>query len=96
MIINNLVFHQLFGTNATQNESKITIYKADLANLTASIDNKAEQLLVALLLQAHQNFEGILTDNNGVRVISLDNISVTYSNRIYEYLEVFYWKKQYI
>lgn len=45
---------QIFGTNATQDSSTITISKSDLAGvgLTASASNSAESLLVAILLKA--------------------------------------------
>ncbi len=45
---------QVFGAGATQTATALSIAKADLAarGLTASADNKAESLLVALLLQA--------------------------------------------
>lgn len=45
---------QVFGANATQDATKITIQKADLAGvgLTASANNSAESLLVAILLNA--------------------------------------------
>ncbi|BAY15710.1 hypothetical protein NIES21_15290 [Anabaenopsis circularis NIES-21] len=44
---------QVFGANATQNSSGITISKTDLAafGLTASGTNTAESLAVALILQ---------------------------------------------
>jgi hypothetical protein len=45
---------QIFGANATQTTTTLTITKADLASvgLTASANNTAESLLVALLLKA--------------------------------------------
>ena len=44
---------QVFGAGATQTTTTLSIAKADLAalGLTASADNKAESLFVALLLQ---------------------------------------------
>lgn len=45
---------QIFGANAAQTASTLTISKADLAavNLTASATNTAESLLVAIVLMA--------------------------------------------
>ncbi len=45
---------QVFGANATQNSTTLTISKADLAvvGLTASATNTAESLIVALMLLA--------------------------------------------
>lgn len=44
----------VFGANASQSSTTLTISKADLAaaGLTASSDNKAESLLAALILLA--------------------------------------------
>lgn len=41
----------VFGAEATQNATTITINKADLTGLTASANNTAEALVVALLLR---------------------------------------------
>lgn len=46
---------QLFGANATQNATTLTISKADLIGLTASANNSAESLYVAILLKAKQH-----------------------------------------
>lgn len=43
---------EVFGTNALQDASVITLDKADLTGLTASVDNTAESLLVAIVLKA--------------------------------------------
>lgn len=43
---------QIFGASATQTSTQLVITKADFLSLTAASDNKAEQLFVALLLQA--------------------------------------------
>ena len=53
---------QLFGASATQTANTLTIQKADLATvgLTASANNSAESLFVALLLLAKNQ----LTDTN--------------------------------
>lgn len=53
---------QVFGANATQSSTTITISKTDLASvgLTASSSNTAESLLTAILLQA----QSYLTQTN--------------------------------
>jgi hypothetical protein len=53
---------QVFGANATQNSTTITISKTDLAavGLTASSSNTAESLLTAILLQG----QSYLTQTN--------------------------------
>ncbi|MFN6499787.1 MAG: hypothetical protein RMX65_022730 [Nostoc sp. DedQUE01] len=43
---------QVFGTNATQDATTITITKADLTGLTASGSNTAESLITAIILKA--------------------------------------------
>ena len=43
---------QVFGANATQTATALTIAKADLTGLTASATNTAESLFVAILLKA--------------------------------------------
>ncbi len=47
---------QIFGNNATQDSSILTISKSDLASvgLTANSENTAESLLAALILKAAQ------------------------------------------
>jgi hypothetical protein len=43
---------QVFGSNATQTATELVISKADLTDLTASANNSAESLFVAILLKA--------------------------------------------
>ncbi len=43
---------QIFGTNSTQTATELVISKADLTGLTASANNSAESLFVAILLKA--------------------------------------------
>jgi hypothetical protein len=43
---------EIFGANASQTSTTITIAKADLPGLTATADNRAEQLLTAINLKA--------------------------------------------
>jgi hypothetical protein len=43
---------QVFGAGANQTSTVLTIAKADLTGLTASANNTAESLLVAIILKA--------------------------------------------
>jgi hypothetical protein len=43
---------QVFGANASQTSTALTITKADLTGLTSSANNTAESLLVAILLKS--------------------------------------------
>jgi hypothetical protein len=45
----------IFGAGATQTATSITILKADLPTLTASLTNRGEQMFMAILLRARQN-----------------------------------------
>lgn len=93
----NLTLQQIFGTNAAQTATTLTIQKADFPTLTAAADNRAEQLLVALLLQAHQHFEGMLTDELGRTITDELGRAITYDNRgLYEKLNIWHWKRQFI
>ncbi|MEH2278911.1 MAG: hypothetical protein V7K40_30020 [Nostoc sp.] len=46
-----LTLQQVFGANATQDATTITIKKSDLPRLTASVTNTAEALFTGILLQ---------------------------------------------
>lgn len=89
-----LTLQQLFGNSASQDSQQIIISKADLPKLTASAGNTAESLLVALLLKAHANYEGYLSDPAGNRVVDGDRIPVTYRFANYELTDLSYWKRQ--
>lgn len=93
----NLTLQQLFGKNATQDNQTLTIYKADLPLLTATANNRAEQLFAALIMQAHQNFEGNLVDEQNRVITNGEEKTITFDNKeIYKKLTVEYWKQQYI
>lgn len=51
---------EIFGSNATQDETTITIDKADLAGLTPSASNTGESIYVAISLTA----KSYLTETN--------------------------------
>jgi hypothetical protein len=55
---------QIFGANATQDATTITITKADLPGLTASSTNRAESLLTAILLKAQNGLPQSTFDTN--------------------------------
>ncbi|MDZ7953338.1 hypothetical protein [Nostoc sp. DedQUE09] len=90
----SLTLAQLFGVNASQTATELVIQKADLVaiGLTPQSNNRAEQLLVALLLQALSNFYGYITDENGNIITDENNVPIGYDNRqLYELLEMFRW-----
>lgn len=94
MISNTL--QQLFGSNATQDSQSLTIRKSDLPLLTPSANNRAEQLLVAILLQAWYEFEGLLVDDQGEVVVDETGEAIGYDQReLYEKLTVWFWKRQF-
>ena len=82
---------QVFGAGATQTTTTLSIAKADLAalGLTASADNKAESLLVALLLQAKTALTPTTLETNLDQSISVAESDfnfqtlVTRNNRTY-------------
>nr|WP_322709897.1 hypothetical protein [Nostoc sp. ChiSLP03a]MDZ8211042.1 hypothetical protein [Nostoc sp. ChiSLP03a] len=89
-----LTLQQLFGVNAVQTTDELIIKKSDLSavGLTATANNRAEQLLVAILLQALSNFQGYLIDENGNSITDENNARIGYDNRqLYEFLEMFRW-----
>lgn len=88
-------FHQLFGVNATQDEAIITIYKRDLPGLIPLAENKAEQLLAALFLRLHFQYEGVLIDENSNLIVDENlNIIAALINPLSDSLIVSYWKRQ--
>ncbi len=93
----NLTLAQVFGLNATQNSSQLVILKTDLPGLTPESNNRAEQLLVALFLKLREQFEGNLTDPSGQAIVDNQDRVVTYNNsQLYEKMNIFYWKRQFI
>lgn len=93
----NLTLQQLFGANADQTATALTITKADLPGLTPAADNRAEQLLVAILLQAWSEFEGMLVDESGEAVIDESGQRIKYDQRnLYKKLNLSFWKRQFI
>lgn len=92
----NLTLQQIFGENATQDATALVIQKADLSGLSATTNNRGEQLLVALLLQSHQHFEGVLTDEQGRAITDEQGRAIVYNNRnLYQKLNFYFWKRQF-
>ena len=92
----SLTLQQLFGTAALQDSQTLTIYKADLPGLTPSANNTAESLLVSILLQAWNEFEGLLVDELGEAVVDELGEAIGYDQReLYEKLNVWFWKRQF-
>lgn len=88
---------QIFGENAYQDSNSLVINKAALLGLIPSSTNSAEALLAALLLTAHRNFEGNLEDEQGNVITDELGRNITFSNsNLYELLNVFYWKHQFL
>lgn len=89
-----LTLAQLFGVNAVQIADELIIKKSDLSavGLSGTANNRAEQLVVAILLQALSAFQGYLTDENGNILTDENNAPIGYDNRqLYELLEMFRW-----
>ncbi len=87
-----LTLQELFGVNAVQTADELIIKKSDLSavGLTPSANNRAEQLVIALILKALSNYQGNLTDENNNTITDELNNSITYDNRnLWELLEIF-------
>jgi hypothetical protein len=88
----SLFLSQLFGGGATQTSATLTISKADLIGLTASSSNTAESLLVAILLTALANFQGLITDENGVPITNENEVNISFDNsEAFELLKLIPW-----
>ncbi len=88
-----LSLSQAFGANASQSIDSLIISKTDLS-LLGAVNNTADSLVVAIILQLLDNFQGNLTDNNNDIVVDNNNISVTYDNSNYwDNIGLNYWGK---
>lgn len=93
----NLSLQQLFGARAYQDSDRLVINKGDLSNLSASSTNTAESLLLAIVMNACKQFEGVIEDGNNQPITDENSSPITFSNLgIYALLAIFYWKKQFI
>lgn len=92
----NLTLQQLFGTNASQNATTITIKKSDFAGLTPGANNSAESLLAAILLLAANEFGGRLVDEADFAIVDETGETILYDQRgLYEKLNVGFWRRRY-
>lgn len=73
---------QVFGTNATQTSTTLTITKADLASvgLTANANNTAESLFVALVLFAKNSLTTANQENNPDQSITVTESSFNFES----------------
>lgn len=95
--MHSLTLQQLFGVNAKQDDQSLVIQKSDLPHLISSANNRAEQLLVSILLLAWDEFKGVLVDETGVTLVDeLGNESGYDQRNLYEKLNLWFWKRQFI
>ncbi len=91
-----LTLQQLFGARAYQDSDRLVINKGDLSNLFANATNTAESLLVAIVMNACRQFEGVIEDNASLPITDENNSPITFNNsKLYETLNIFYWKRQF-
>lgn len=64
---------QIFGAGATQTAGTLTIQKSDLAGLTAAADNRGEQLLVAVILQAKSFLTATNQETNSEQSVTIED-----------------------
>lgn len=92
-----LTLQQVFGVNVIQNDTTLTINKSDLPLLTPSINNRAEQLIAAILLHFYFQYEGVLIDENGDFIVDENNNTIAaLINPLSNFITTFYWKKQFL
>lgn len=93
----SLTIQQLFGANATQDSQFLYIQKSDLPKLIPSINNRADSLLTALLLQVWDEFEGLLVDELGELIVDEMGVSLGYDQQeLYEKLNLRFWRQQFV
>ncbi|MEH1787541.1 MAG: hypothetical protein V7L23_18690 [Nostoc sp.] len=78
-----LTLQQVFGSNATQNATTITFLKSDLQGLTPQTVNTADSIFAGIVNNTWQQFEGVLSDQNGATVTDQNGLPVTYDNHLY-------------
>lgn len=78
-----LTLQQVFGSSATQSSTAITFLKSELQGLTPQSVNTADSILAGIINNVWQNFEGRLTDQNGLPVTDQNGLSATYDNHLY-------------
>lgn len=87
---------ELFGINATQTAEELIIKKADLPFLTASENNRAEQLLVGIILRASLAVNETIVNEQGEKLTSESGEEITYGFDVYDSLELRYSERRYV
>ncbi|MEH2322050.1 MAG: hypothetical protein V7K32_00305 [Nostoc sp.] len=91
--LSSLSLTQLFGEGAYQDANILIIKKSSLLRLTASPDNTAESLLVAMLITALTNFSGIVTNETFQMIIDENNQPILFDNsEAFELIEIISWQ----
>lgn len=72
---------EIFGAGAAQDLTTITISKASLTGLTATADNRAESLLVGILLKAKSFLTPEAFDLNADQSVSIEESFESLINR---------------
>ncbi|WP_414579598.1 hypothetical protein [Anabaena sp. CCY 9402-a] len=88
-----LTLQELFGVNAIQDDQVLVITKPDLPLLTPQSNNTAESLLVAILINALEKFQGFIEDEQGQSITDENNNPIEFDNKdAYEFLSIFNWE----
>jgi hypothetical protein len=88
-----LTLAQLFGQGASQTTSSLIIQKSQLSGLTPSPNNRAEQLLAAIVLTASRNFFGVLEDETYNPITNESGLTIDFDNSdLYDELSIEQWK----
>ena len=83
---------ELFGVEVSQDASFLYIRKVNLLGLTPLPNNKAEQLLAAIVATAQSNFEGLLVDESGNVIVDEASNTISYDNSVLYNLTVKLWR----
>ena len=84
---------QIFGEGSFQDENVLVITKASLLKLISSANNTPESLLVAILITALANFQGIITDENNQPITDESNQAITFDNsEAFELIKMIDWQ----
>ena len=90
---------QLFGANFSQTANTLTISKSDLVNvgLTPSINNRAEQLLAAIVLKALSQMSDVLTTEANITLNNESNLLLTFDNSsLFIQLSLMEWEIRFV
>jgi hypothetical protein len=91
-----LTLQQLFGESASQSATELVIKKADLVavGLTPQLNNRAEQLIVAIVLKSLENFIGVITMEDGISITDDEGENIDYDqgDRLYEFMQFLSWE----